>query len=184
MGYNSNELGCPRFAKTWDACLFISWFFRRELSTRMSDTFSAFCVPDEILTCAFLFWWDLRYDNRCADTAIWCLIGAKIQLTIITLNFNIAPPLPLILRSHSLPPLLLMIHASSDGNRSHHRHPRRCRQPFNSVPLIDAHSRGGGVITNRKASTLSKKQRPWWKVGSELTEVKMTSGGRAPKCSK
>ena len=70
------------------------------------------------------------------------LIGAKIQLTIITLNYFIAPPL--ILRSHSLSPLLLMIRASSDGNRSHHRHPRRCRQPLNSVPLIDAHSRGGG----------------------------------------
>ncbi len=40
------------------------------------------------------------------------------------------------------------------------------------------------MIANRKVATLAKKQRPWWKVGSELTEVKMTSGGRVPKCSK
>ena len=39
------------------------------------------------------------------------------------------------------------------------------------------------MISNRKASTLAKKQRPWWNVGSKLTEVKMTSGGRVPKCS-
>ena len=31
----------------------------------------------------------------------------------------------------------------------------------------------GGVVANRKVATLAKNQRPWWKVGSELTEVKI-----------
>jgi hypothetical protein len=47
----------------------------------------------------------------------------------------------------------------------------------------DTH-RDGGMIANRKAaSKLAKKKRPWWKVGTELTEEKKHRGGRVPKCS-
>ena len=52
------------------------------------------------------------------------------------------------------------------------------------VPVIIVPHRDGGMIANRKAaSKLAKKKRPWWKVGTELTEKKNTEGGRVPKCS-
>jgi hypothetical protein len=59
---------------------FFSFFFWRELSTHIMllyDIFLTFCVPAEMLTCAFFRWCDLRYDSRC-DTPVWCLIGAKL----------------------------------------------------------------------------------------------------------
>ena len=54
--------------------------------------------------------------------------------------------------------------------------------PTTYCSLTRGTHRDGGMIANRKAaSKLAKKKRPWWKVGTELTEEKKRGRGESSK---